>query len=190
MKIRRELAARPFVFASLGTLQGHRYTLLRNIARACKPLGVQLLIAHCGGLNAAQAARLQDEGAYWVTDFAPQRAALARAAAVITHAGLNTVLDALEAGVPMLALPIAFDQPGVAARIEHAGVGMRLQPQLASPARIGHALQRLLSEGEFRRRAAQLGAQVRQAGGAVRAAELIEAALGTDGQRLEVASGA
>ena len=69
-------------------------------------------------------------------------------------------------------------------------LALRLQPQLASPARIGHALQRLLSEGEFRRRAAQLGAQVRQAGGAVRAAELIEAALGTDGQRLEVASGA
>jgi len=181
---------RPFVFASLGTLQGHRYSLLRNFARACKPVGVQLLIAHCGGLNAAQAARLQDEGAYWVTDFAPQRAALARAAAVITHAGLNTVLDALEAGVPMLALPIAFDQPGVAVRIEHAGVGLRLQPQLASPARIGHALQRLLNEGEFRQRAAQLGAEVREAGGAVRAAELIEAALGTDGQRLEVASGA
>jgi len=181
---------RPFVFASLGTLQGHRYSLLRNIARACKPLGVQLLIAHCGGLNAAQAARLQDEGAHWVTDFAPQRAALARAAAVITHAGLNTVLDALEAGVPMLALPIAFDQPGVAARIEHAGVGLRLQSQLASPARIGHALQRLLNEGEFRQRAVRLGAEVREAGGAVRAAELIEAALGTDGLRAEVASGA
>jgi len=182
--------ARPFVFASLGTLQGHRYTLLRNIARACKPLGVQLLIAHCGGLNVAQAARLRDEGAHWVTDFVPQRAALARAAAVITHAGLNTVLDALEAGVPMLALPIAFDQPGVAARIEHAGVGLRLQPRLASPARICHALQRLLIEGEFRRRAAQLGKEVRQAGGVARAAELIEAALGTDGQRPEVASGA
>ena len=182
--------ARPFVFASLGTLQGHRYGLLRNIARACKPLGVQLLIAHCGGLNAAQAARLRDEGAHWVTDFAPQRAALARASAVITHAGLNTVPDALEADVPMLALPIAFDQPGVAARIEHAGVGLRLQPLLASPARISHALQRLLNEGEFRQRAAQLGAEVREAGGAVRAAELIEAALGTDGQRAEVASGA
>lgn len=124
------------------------------------------------------------------TDFAPQRAALARAAAVITHAGLNTVLDALEAGVPMLALPIAFDQPGVAARIEHAGVGLRLQSQLASPARIGHALQRLLNEGEFRQRAVRLGAEVREAGGAVRAAELIEAALRTDGQRAEVASGA
>lgn len=182
--------ARPFVFASLGTLQGHRYALLRTIARACKPLGVQLLIAHCGGLNAAQAARLHQEGAQWVTDFAPQRAALARAAAVITHAGLNTALDALEAGVPMLALPIAFDQPGVAARIEHAGVGLRLYPRLASPARIGQALQRLLGEAGFRERTAQLGAEVRLAGGAARAADLIEAALGCDQHLPEVSGGA
>ena len=182
--------ARPFIFASLGTLQGHRYGLLRNIARACKPLGVQLLIAHCGGLNAAQAARLREEGAHWVTDFAPQRAALARASVVITHAGLNTVLDALEVGVPMLALPIAFDQPGVAARIEHAGVGLRLQPWLASPARIRRALVRLLSDSVYRQRAAQLGAEVRQAGGVGRAVELMEAALGADRQLAEVTSGA
>ena len=77
---------------------------------------------------------------------------LAQASAVVTHAGLNTVLDALEAGVPMLALPIAFDQPGVAARIEHAGVGLRLLPALAA-ARIAHALRRLLDEAAFRQRA-------------------------------------
>jgi len=182
--------ARPFVFASLGTLQGHRYTLLRNIARACKPLGVQLLIAHCGGLNAAQAARLPDEGAYWVTDFAPQRGALARAAAVITHAGLNTVLDALEAGVPMLALPIAFDQPGVAARIEHAGVGLRLQPQPATPTRIGLALQWLLDAGAFRPRAAHLGAVGREAGGAARAPARLQAARAPEARRPAAAGGA
>ena len=74
----------------------------------------------------------------------------------------------------MLALPIAFDQPGVAARIEHAGVGLRLLPALASP-RVSPALRRLLDEASFRR-AAALGEEVRQAGGAARAAELIESA--------------
>ncbi|MET1116792.1 MAG: glycosyltransferase, partial [Comamonas sp.] len=38
-------AARPFVFASLGTLQGGRYALFERIARACRAEGVQLLIA-------------------------------------------------------------------------------------------------------------------------------------------------
>ncbi|WP_407292970.1 glycosyltransferase [Stutzerimonas zhaodongensis] len=167
----------PFVFASLGTLQGDRFGLFRRIAEACRELDVQVLIAHCGRLDAAQERRLLKAGASWVTDFAPQRAVLARADALITHAGLNTVLDALGAGVPSLALPIAFDQPGVAARVVHAGVGLKIDPRLASRRRIVQGLRRLLREPGFAWRAKELGNEVRGAGGTLRAAQLIEAAL-------------
>ena len=170
----------PFVFASLGTLQGDRFSLFQRIAKACRELDVQLLIAHCGRLDAAQERRLLEAGASWVTDFAPQRAVLARADAVVTHAGLNTVLDALEAGVPSLALPIAFDQPGVAARVVHAGVGLKLDPRLASRRRIIQGLRRLLREPGFAQRARALGDEVRASGGAPLAAQLIEAATEAD----------
>jgi zeaxanthin glucosyltransferase len=176
---------RPFVFASLGTLQGDRFGLFRRIAAACRELDLQLLIAHCGRLDASQELRLLKAGASWVTDFAPQRAVLARADAVITHAGLNTVLDALEAGVPSLALPIAFDQPGVAARVVHAGVGLKLDPRLASRRRIVQGLRRLLREPGFAERAKKLGDEVRTAGGAPRAAQLIEAALDAEAPALQ-----
>ncbi|MCQ4315522.1 glycosyltransferase [Stutzerimonas zhaodongensis] len=171
---------KPFVFASLGTLQGDRYGLFQRIAAACHELDIQLLIAHCGRLDARQEQRLLRAGASWVTDFAPQRAVLARADALITHAGLNTVLDALEAGVPSLALPIAFDQPGVAARVVHAGVGLKLDPRLASRRRIAKALRQLLSEPCYAQRARSLGEDVRAAGGAPRAARLIERSLGIE----------
>ena len=171
---------RPFVFASLGTLQGDRFGLFQCIAEACRELDVQLLIAHCGRLDTRQERRLLQAGADWVTDFAPQRAVLARADALITHAGLNTVLDALEAGVPSLALPIAFDQPGVAARVVHAGVGLKLDPRLASRRRIVQVLRRLLREPGFAQCARSLGEDVRSAGGAPRAARLIERSLGIE----------
>jgi len=58
-----------------------------------------------------------------VVRIAPQMELLKRAALCITHAGLNTVLEALAQGVPMVAIPIGYDQPGVAARIVHHGVG-------------------------------------------------------------------
>jgi MGT family glycosyltransferase len=54
---------------------------------------------------------------------APQIELLKRAALCITHAGLNTALEALAQGVPMVAIPIGYDQPGVAARIAYHGVG-------------------------------------------------------------------
>lgn len=162
---------RPFVFASFGTLQGIRFRLFRKVAAACRQLGYQLLVAHCGGLRPGECERL---GATWVTDFAPQRAALARADLLVTHAGANTVLDALATGVPMLALPMAFDQPGMAARVVHAGVGLRLSSRFATARRIRHALRRLTEDDAFRQRASEVGREVREAGGALRAANVIE----------------
>ena len=40
-----------------------------------------------------------------------------KASVCITHAGFNTVLEALTQGIPQVAIPITNDQPGVAARI-------------------------------------------------------------------------
>lgn len=169
--------SKPFVFASLGTLQGWRFGLFKRIALACRAIDARLLIAHCARLNKAQCNALERAGATWVTDFAPQRAALARADVCVTHAGLNTVLDALEAGTPVLALPIAFDQPGVAARAVHAGVGLSMLPAFATSASIARALQRLLGEPTFRDRAAVLSASVAAAGGTRAAVDAIEKAL-------------
>ena len=49
----------------------------------------------------------------------PQVELLSRASICITHAGINTVLEALSAGVPLVAIPVGFDQPGIAARIAY-----------------------------------------------------------------------
>ena len=176
---------KPFVFASLGTLQGGRLRLFIRIARACRAVGAQLLVAHCGGLGARAEKALLQAGADWVTDFVPQHAALARADVLVTHAGLNTVMDALAAGVPMLALPIAFDQPGVAARVVHAGVGLRLTHALASAKDIERALRALLENNDFRQRAAVQGLAVKDAPGAQGAADLIECALAPAHEEVE-----
>ena len=174
---------RPFVFASLGTLQGGRLKLFLRIAKACRAVNAQLLVAHCGGLDAKGVAAVERAGAAWVVDFAPQRAVLARADLLVTHAGLNTVMDGLAAGVPMLALPIAFDQPGVAARVARCGAGLRLTPAAASRRAIENALRTLLEVPEYRHRSAALGVQVRDSLGAPGAADLVERLL--VGDRME-----
>lgn len=42
---------------------------------------------------------------------------------VISHAGLITTLTALDCGVPVLAIPITNEQPGIAARLASCGAG-------------------------------------------------------------------
>ncbi len=171
-------STRPFVYASLGTLVSQRFGLFKRIARACARQDAQLLIAHCGGLDDAQVRALERIGNTRVHAFVPQLAVLARADAVISHAGANTVMEAIATRTPILALPVAFDHPGAAARVEYAGVGLRASPRFASVGELSRKLRRLLDEPQFRERMAPLADQIRQAGGAPRAADVIEAALG------------
>ncbi len=166
----------PLVFASFGTLQGHRYRQFRAVAKACRRLHARLLIAHCGGLNAAQARALAATGAT-VTDFADQACVLRQAQAVITHGGLNTVMDAIAGGTPILTMPLAFDQPGVAARVVYHGLGRRAS-RFASVATLTGHLDALLHDDGYRQRLAALQPQLQQAGGASRAALIVEQALG------------
>lgn len=161
---------RPFVYASLGTVQGHRIRILRKIAAACRQVGAQVLICHAGGLSAAEADSLN---ATWVRDFVPQEAVLDRADLCITHAGLNTAMEALSRGVPMLALPIAFDQPGVAARLVHHGVALRRPTRGLKTADLAQDITRLLADPSFRRNAQRFGSGP----GVPLAVDLIEKAL-------------
>lgn len=162
----------PFVYASLGTLQGHRAGLLARIARACRQAGAQVLVSHAGSLTDDQARAIPAD---WVRSFVPQQAVLARADLCVTHAGLNTALECLAAGVPMLALPLTHDQPGVAARIAHCGAGLRLHPWQRNTARIAAAVRTLLDDPGYRQAARRFAAQARTWEGAAGAIDRVEA---------------
>ncbi|SNR45189.1 glycosyltransferase [Paracoccus sediminis] len=165
---------RPFVYASLGTLQGHRAGLLSRIARACRQAGAQVLVSHAGCLPDDKARAIPAD---WVRGFVPQGAVLARADLCVTHAGLNTALECLAAGVPMLALPLTHDQPGVAARIVRCGAGLRLPPWQRSTARMAAAVTALLSDPAHRAAARHFADAADTWRGAAGAIDRIEALL-------------
>jgi len=166
----------PRIFASLGTLQGGRYGLFKTLAKACRELNAELLIAHCGGLSDFQARKLMRAGAAQVASFVDQRAALAQADVAITHGGLNTVLDAVAQGTPLLAIPLAFDQPGIAARLTHHGLGIRAS-RFATSHQIARRLGRLLQDRAIKQRMSLLQPQLAALGGVERAADITERAL-------------
>ncbi len=66
----------------------------------------------------------------------------------MTHAGHGTVLKALAAGVPVVAMPLGRDQLDNAARVVHHGAGLRLKPK-AKPDAIAKAVRRVLEEPSF-----------------------------------------
>jgi MGT family glycosyltransferase len=114
-----------------------------------------------------------------VVNYAPQAELLARASALITHAGLNTVMEALAAGVPMIAIPITGDQFGVAARIAYRGAGEVIQAVQCRAGAVAAAVHQVLHEDRYRARAVELQRAIEQTRGAAAAAEIIEQVTGT-----------
>jgi MGT family glycosyltransferase len=113
---------RPLIYASMGTLQNGQFHVFEQIAAACAGTGAQIVISLGGGGRPEDLPPLA--GDPLVVAAAPQLELLRRATLCVTHAGLNTTLECLSAGVPMVAIPVTNDQPGVAARIRHLGCGV------------------------------------------------------------------
>jgi len=107
---------------------------------------------------------------------APQIELLKRAALCITHAGLNTALESLGQGVPMVAIPIGFDQPGVAARIAYHGAGEFVEVGDLTVARLSELIQKVLKNPSYRDRARYFQKVIAQTRGLDVAAEAIEQA--------------
>jgi UDP:flavonoid glycosyltransferase YjiC (YdhE family) len=106
----------------MGTLRNGLESVFNTIAEAVgeRP-GYQLVLSIGTTLDPGQITSLPTNSI--VVQSAPQVGLFARSALCITHAGLNTALEALTYGVPLVAIPITNDQPGIAARIAHSGNG-------------------------------------------------------------------
>ncbi len=166
-----QLTGQPLIYASMGTLQNKLIGVFENIAEACVGLDAQLVIA-LGGGNPASLPNLP--GSPLVVGYAPQLEILQKATLTITHAGMNTALESLSNGVPMVAIPIANDQPGVAARIAWTGTGEVITLPKLSSSRLQVAIEKVLTQDSYKQNALKLQTAIRRAGGVSRAADIVE----------------
>jgi UDP:flavonoid glycosyltransferase YjiC (YdhE family) len=98
---------------------------------------------------------------------------------VITHAGLNTALESLARGVPMVCVPVTGDQPAVAARVAWVGAGVVVPPARLTERRLRAAVCRVLHEPAFAASAARLRDAIARCGGVRHAADVIDRVLAT-----------
>jgi MGT family glycosyltransferase len=146
--------------------------IFRTIAEACGALDVQLILSLGGGLDPARLGALPGEPI--VVSYAPQLQLLKRAAAVITHAGLNTVLESLAEGVPLVAVPLGNDQPGVAARVAAHGAGIVISRRKLNVLRLRNATRSILTDPRYRGAALHLQSAMQQVNGLETAADIVE----------------
>jgi UDP:flavonoid glycosyltransferase YjiC (YdhE family) len=93
--------------------------------------------------------------------FVPLSHVLPRCAALVSHGGIGTLAQGLAAGVPQLTMPMGFDQPDNATRLERLGVARWLVPAKFDGERVASALAGLLDDNGTAARCRRWSEQIR-----------------------------
>lgn len=172
-----KLTEKPLIYASMGTLQNRLGNVFQMIAAACENFDAQLVISLGGSGNPEDLPTLP--GSPIVVNYAPQIELLQRANLTITHAGMNTTLESLTHGVPMVAIPVTNDQPGIAARIKWTGAGEFIELNQLTTEKLNQTVKKVLETPKYRQRAQQFKQEIENSGGTKQAIAIIEQALTT-----------
>jgi UDP:flavonoid glycosyltransferase YjiC (YdhE family) len=152
-----ELPLRPTIYATLGTVfntfpSGH--TLFAAILAALREEPVNLIVTVGRDIDPAQFGPQPPH--VHIERYIPQHLLLPRCDLVISHGGFNTITGTLNAGRPMIVVPISADQPYNAECCAALGVGRVLGLEERTPEAIAAAVRAVLRERSYRERAVQL----------------------------------
>jgi MGT family glycosyltransferase len=117
----------PLILVALSTTDQGQLGLLERLLTAIASLPIRALVTL---RPAVDADRLHPPPNAVLERFiVPHSAVLPHASLVITHAGHGSMMAATAAGVPLVCVPMGRDQPAVAARVIHHGLGVRVHPE-------------------------------------------------------------
>ncbi len=96
----------------------------------------------------------------------------------MTNGGTHGVRGALAAGLPLVIIPLEWDQFEAAQRVAEVGAGFRIPVRRCTPQRLRAAIQRILNEPSFQDNAHKMAAAFAPYGNNAIAVQLLESAVG------------
>jgi MGT family glycosyltransferase len=142
------LPARPIVHASLGTVTVDRLDLLRVLIEGAANEAYTLILATGPASDPATFGALPSN--IRAAAYIPHSQLLPRCDAIITHAGAGTLIASINAGLPMVLVPLFGDQPTNAECAAAAGAGIVVDHATLTPASMRDATRAVLTERRYR----------------------------------------
>jgi len=171
------LTGEPLIYAWMGTILNGRVDVFRTIvAGLAKHKDLQLVLSIGDQLDPEQIGPVPKNAV--IVKRAPQLELLKQTSVCITHGGLNTVLESLAQGVPQVAIPVTFDQLGVAARIAYHQTGVVTSLDKLTADHLSTLLDEVLTNSIYRDNAGRLQKTIAKTNGLSAAADLVEESLG------------
>ena len=157
------------IYLSLGSLGSADTALMQRLCDALADTPHRYIVS-----KGPQHDEIELRDNQWGGEYLPQPLLMPRCDLVITHGGNNTTTECLHHGLPMVLLPLFWDQYDNAQRIDDLGLGVRLPTYAWEPADLTGAIDRMLADADAADRLRAISARVQSDPGRVRAAELIE----------------
>ena len=149
---------RVHVVVTMGTLMPGRVEAMTAILDGLEMLDVDILATV--GHDIEPAALGTRRTTTRVARYVPMIPLLASASLLVFHGGSGTMLAGLAAGVPLVMLPIAADQPENADRCRDAGVARVLEPDRRGAGDVREAAADILGDPDYRAAAARVRAEI------------------------------
>lgn len=166
---------RPVLLVSLGSAYNDRLDFYRECVRAFTGLDWHVLLSVGKSVDPAELGEVPSN--FEVVQWVPQVSVLAEASAFVTHAGMGSTMEGLYFGVPMVAVPQAVDQFMNGARLAELGLGAHVPMEEATADRLREAVLHVTSDPDITARVKAVRDEVRAAGGAAKAADVVESSL-------------
>ena len=151
--------AKPLVYVSLGTILSNN-DFLEKCLIAFNDFKGSIVMA-VGNSNLGNLAPIKQN--FIVTDYVNQIGVLKNADVFLTHGGMNSVLESLYFGVPLLVFPYHTEQKTVAKQVVRTGCGLLLKNIRSST--ILKSVNAILENEQFKNNCLNFGKTLKEAGG-------------------------
>lgn len=162
---------RPVLYISLGTIFNNEPAFFWLCFEAFRESDYQVVLSR--GKHADPAALGPVPDNFLVSPYVPQLEILSHARVFVTHAGMNSTMESLYYGVPLVAVPQTQEQAVTAQRIADMGLGIAMNKEAVTVATLREAVERAATDEAIHERVQQMQHLTREAGGYLRATEAI-----------------
>jgi MGT family glycosyltransferase len=158
-------------YISLGTVFNNRPDFFQLCFQTFGEQPWQVVLSHGKQIDTADLGLVPAN--FLLSPYVPQLEMLERASLFVTHGGMNSTMESLYYGVPMIVLPQMMEQEMTARRIEELGLGVVLNQENLTAEQLREAIASIQHNPTITQRVQDMQQTVRAAGGYQRAADAI-----------------
>lgn len=165
-----ERIKKPLIYISLGSILSSK-AFYKKCFLAFKDENITVIMTIGNKVKMSSLGDIPEN--FLIYSFVPQLDVLKRADVFITHGGMNSVMEALYFGVPMVVIPYMADQPMNVNRIEELNLGKRLEHKEITSKSLKDTTLNILKDKDIQQNILSMQSKIQEINGSEYGADLI-----------------